>query len=173
MCTGKEQMHFFYAAEPATLGTFINQSFMSLTILRASAGSGKTYALTLNYLQLLLKGESPTFFRSILAVTFTNKATKEMKERILSELEKLAAGETDKGMGKGLLEVLPIDAAELQKRAKAAMVEILHNYSYFSVSTIDSFFQKIVRNFAREADLPATYKIELNTAREKSKALSW
>ena len=138
---------------------------MSLTILRASAGSGKTYALTLNYLQLLLKQGSPSYFRSILAVTFTNKATKEMKERILSELEKLAAGETDKGMGLGLLEVLQIEAAELQQRAKAALVDILHNYSHFSVSTIDSFFQKIVRNFAREADLPATYKIEMNTAR--------
>ncbi len=138
---------------------------MSLTILRASAGSGKTYALTMNYLQLLLKQDSPSSFRNILAVTFTNKATKEMKERILAELEKLAAGETEQGMGKGLLEILPIDAAELQKRAKAALVGILHNYSHFSVSTIDSFFQKIVRNFAREADLPATYKIELNTAR--------
>ncbi|EJF11930.1 exodeoxyribonuclease V subunit beta [Pontibacter sp. BAB1700] len=138
---------------------------MSLTILRASAGSGKTYALTMNYLHLLLSQDNPTYFRSILAVTFTNKATQEMKARILKELEKIASGETDKGMGKALLEAIGIRVDELQKRADNALVSILHNYSHFSVSTIDSFFQKVVRSFAREAELPAGYTIELNTAK--------
>ncbi|ALI98083.1 UvrD-helicase domain-containing protein [Rufibacter tibetensis] len=138
---------------------------MSLTILRASAGSGKTYALTMNYLQLLLGQNDPSYFRSILAVTFTNKATQEMKTRILKELELIASGKIDKGMGKVLLELIRIKPDELQNRAKNALVNILHNYSHFSVSTIDSFFQKVVRSFAREAELPAGYRIELNTAK--------
>ncbi|SFG28453.1 UvrD-helicase domain-containing protein [Pontibacter chinhatensis] len=138
---------------------------MSLTILRASAGSGKTYALTMNYLQLLLQQDTPSYFRSILAVTFTNKATQEMKARILKELEKIASAETHKGMGKALLELIPVTPDELQKRAHSALVSILHNYSHFSVSTIDSFFQKVLRSFARETELPAGYTIELNTAR--------
>ncbi|MFC6997735.1 UvrD-helicase domain-containing protein [Rufibacter roseus] len=138
---------------------------MSLTILRASAGSGKTYALTMNYLQLLLGQDDPTYFRSILAVTFTNKATQEMKTRILKELELIASGQTDKGMGKALLESIDINPVDLQNRAKNALVSILHNFSHFNVSTIDSFFQKVVRSFAREANLSAGYTIELNIAK--------
>ncbi|MFP4096037.1 MAG: UvrD-helicase domain-containing protein [Cyclobacteriaceae bacterium] len=136
---------------------------MSLNILKASAGSGKTYALTLHYLKLILSVNDPAYFKKILAVTFTNKATREMKERILSELGKAASGELDKGMGLDLKNQLQISEEILEQRAKEALSTILHNYSHFSVSTNDSFFQKVIRNFAREEGLPANYKVELNT----------
>ncbi|MFP4090398.1 MAG: UvrD-helicase domain-containing protein, partial [Cyclobacteriaceae bacterium] len=136
---------------------------MSLNILKASAGSGKTYALTLHYLKLILSVNDPAYFKKILAVTFTNKATREMKERILTELGKAASGELDKGMGLDLKNQLQISEAILEQRARKALSAILHNYSHFSVSTNDSFFQKVIRNFAREEGLPANYKVELNT----------
>ena len=130
-------------------------------IYKSSAGSGKTYTLTLEYLKLALR--NPTAFRQILAVTFTNKATAEMKERILKELNRLrntvSAGEK---MDDDLIKALNVDEEGLRKRAAATLTAILHNYGHFSVSTIDSFFQKVVRAFAREMDLNAKFEVELD-----------
>ena len=130
-------------------------------IYKSSAGSGKTYTLTMEYLKLAL--EFPTAFRHILAVTFTNKATQEMKERILRELGRLkvAVNPAEK-MDAVLLQHLAVTPEELQKRAKATLSAILHDYSAFSVSTIDSFFQRIIRAFAREIDLQAKFDVELD-----------
>lgn len=130
-------------------------------IYKSSAGSGKTYTLTLEYLKLAL--QSCGAFKSILAVTFTNKATQEMKERILNELKRLQyeVNPAEK-MDRELLVSLNVDEEGLKRLAKITLTDILHDYGRFSVSTIDSFFQKVVRAFAREIDLNAKFDVELD-----------
>ena len=129
-----------------------------LNIYRASAGSGKTYALTFNYLRLAL--QQPDKFKSILAVTFTNKATDEMKSRIISTLQELKKGSHP--MAFDLLNELKISPEKLQSRAEKLLTKILHNYSFFAVSTIDTFFQRVVRSFTREIGIHSGYRIELD-----------
>ncbi|MCH6232985.1 UvrD-helicase domain-containing protein [Cognataquiflexum rubidum] len=130
-------------------------------IYKSSAGSGKTYTLTMEYLKLALK--FPDSFKSILAVTFTNKATAEMKERILKELKRLKhTVQPDQKMDRELLDGLNIGEDELKSRATKVLTAILHDYGRFSVSTIDSFFQKVVRSFAREMDLNAKFEVEMD-----------
>jgi ATP-dependent exoDNAse (exonuclease V) beta subunit len=130
-------------------------------IYKSSAGSGKTYTLTKEYLQLALR--HPTAFTSILAVTFTNKATQEMKERILLELKKLKNKvEADDSLHQSLLQYFNIEPKELQEKARNTLSAIIHQYSSFSVSTIDSFFQRVVRAFAREINLNAKFEVELD-----------
>ncbi len=143
-----------------------------LKILKASAGSGKTFSLTAHYLTLLFSGE--TKYREILAVTFTNKATAEMKGRILKVLEALATGrgsEKDNASGyrEILLEAYPHwDAADLQQRATEVYRKILHDYSRFAVSTIDGFTQKVIRGFTFELGIEAGYKLEMNIRKVKA-----
>lgn len=132
-------------------------------IYKSSAGSGKTYTLAMEYLKLALA--HPFAFRQILAVTFTNKATKEMKERILEELERLTHTIHPERMLDGtLLGHWQLTEDQLKKRAGEVLSAILHHYSDFSISTIDSFFQRVVRAFAREIDLQAKFDIEMDQA---------
>src|SRR5690606_35564911 len=143
-----------------------------LKILKASAGSGKTFSLTAHYLTLLFSGSNK--YREILAITFTNKATAEMKSRILEVLEALATGddgEKDSATGyrEVLLEAYPeSDAATLRLRAVEVYRKILHDYSRFSVSTIDGFTQRIIRNFTFELGIDAGYKLEMNIRKVKA-----
>ncbi len=130
------------------------------SIYRSSAGSGKTYTLAKSYLKLALVGKGK--FRRILGVTFTNKATEEMKQRIIKFLTLLIAGE-EKGLAVELCADLSIDEATLKRKAKEVLSEILHNYSRFSVVTIDSFFHQVIRSFAREMGLQGTFSIDLDT----------
>ena len=130
-------------------------------IYKSSAGSGKTYTLTMEYLKLALK--NPESFRSILAVTFTNKATQEMKERIIKELKRLKIDvKPNEKMDGEIMVALGLSIEEIKIRASQTLTAILHDYSRFSVSTIDSFFQKVVRTFAREMDLNAKFEVELD-----------
>src|SRR5690554_3887877 len=132
-------------------------------IYKSSAGSGKTYTLALEYLKLAL--EQPLAFRQILAVTFTNKATMEMKERILEVLERLIHEvNPEEKLDSSLLEHLGFTEEQLKSRSREVLSAILHRYSDFSISTIDSFFQRVVRAFAREMDLQAKFDIELDQA---------
>ena len=142
----------------------------ALTIYKASAGSGKTFTLSVEYIKLLIM--DPQSYRSTLAVTFTNKATEEMKLRILSQLY-------------GIWKLLPdsksyidkikadLDVTEefMSERAGIALKNIVHNYSYFRIETIDSFFQSVLRNLARELDLTANLRIELNDRQIESIAV--
>lgn len=140
-----------------------------LKILKASAGSGKTFSLTLHYLSLLLSNENS--YREILAVTFTNKATAEMKERILSVLHALAIGDTNntKDVLRILLQNNPTWTSQsIQKAAHRVYRRILHDYSHFTISTIDGFSQKVIRSFTYELNLDAAYKIEMNTNKVKA-----
>jgi ATP-dependent exoDNAse (exonuclease V) beta subunit len=130
-------------------------------IYKSSAGSGKTYTLTMEYLKLAL--QYPGAFRNILAVTFTNKATQEMKERILRELARLKTTvRHEEKMDAEIMKALGLDEDELKSRAALSLTDILHDYGRFNVSTIDSFFQKVVRAFAREIDLNAKFDVELD-----------
>jgi ATP-dependent exoDNAse (exonuclease V) beta subunit len=130
-----------------------------LTIYKASAGSGKTFKLTEEYLQLVFK--YPENYRRILAVTFTNKATAEMKNRILSELNKLAKG-VESAYLPGLKNEFKLSETEIKYKAAQILSLLLHDFSKFSVSTIDKFFQKIIRSFTREIGIQPGYSIELN-----------
>ena len=135
---------------------------MPIKILKASAGSGKTYNLAKEYIRLLLTSDKPDAYRHILAVTFTNKATDEMKRRVLKELHTLAA-DTDKSpyLDDLVPDVFPSSAA-VKAKAGAMLSAILHDYSAFAVSTIDKFFQQTLRAFSREIGRFASYQVELD-----------
>lgn len=139
---------------------------MELLVYKASAGSGKTFTLAVEYIKLLII--NPRAYRQILAVTFTNKATAEMKERILTQLygiwkEDPASDAYLKRIKEDLNPSSPPDK-ELRQRAGMALQYMLHDYSRFRVETIDSFFQSVMRNLARELELSPNLNIELNNA---------
>jgi ATP-dependent helicase/nuclease subunit A len=134
-----------------------------LNIYRSSAGSGKTFTLVKEYLKIALA--KPEFFDRILAITFTVKATEEIKTRILRELEAVKKNQGTL-MQKKILQELqsagqaPIDEKTLLQNAAQLQRLILHRYPYFAVSTIDSFFQKIIRAFALETNLPLQIQLQ-------------
>jgi ATP-dependent exoDNAse (exonuclease V) beta subunit len=130
----------------------------TLRIYRSSAGAGKTHTLVSEYLKLAL--DNPEVFSQILAVTFTNQATQEMKQRILVCLHSLVQG-SHNPIAEALLQDKGWDMSILQDRAQVLLSNILHQYTQFSVSTIDSFFQKIIRGFAQELGLQSGFRIEL------------
>ena len=131
-----------------------------LHIIRASAGSGKTYTLTEEYLKLAFRDTES--FRHILAVTFTNKATAEMKSRLINELHRLSTGQTSNHL-EHLKATLNLPESAVRDRATLILQKILHTYSRFFVGTIDSFFQQIIRSFTREMGIQSGYSIELET----------
>ena len=141
-----------------------------LTVYKASAGSGKTFTLAVEYIALLLAAPQGDAFRHTLAVTFTNKATAEMKDRILQQLYAIGKGlpEGDHYLqaAAALLEQrgMPADLRDMRRQAQAALSGILHDYNYFRVETIDSFFQSVMRSLAHELGLPPNLEVELNTA---------
>ncbi|NJM24525.1 MAG: UvrD-helicase domain-containing protein [Bacteroidia bacterium] len=112
----------------------------TFSIYRSSAGSGKTRTLAKEYLKMALRNRVQDF-RHILAVTFTNKATQEMKDRILEYVDQFAKGEPS-DLASELCEELALDPSTFQQRAEALRSEILHHYAQFSISTIDAFFKK-------------------------------
>ncbi|WP_040575073.1 UvrD-helicase domain-containing protein [Pontibacter sp. BAB1700] len=146
-------------------------------ILSSSAGSGKTYTLTKEYLKLALHTADPDYYRSILAITFTNDAAAEMKERILGALRNfnnpsLSGGELQKS--EDLLDKITdelqkrfpdehFDKEQLRQRAGLLFTQILYNYSDFSVSTIDSFVNKIVQAFTKELNIPYNFEVDLDS----------
>jgi ATP-dependent exoDNAse (exonuclease V) beta subunit len=135
-----------------------------ITILKASAGSGKTYNLAREYIRLLLTKKDPQAYRHILAVTFTNKATDEMKRRILKELFVLSSNPEESPYYEDFVPSAFPSARALQERAAGQLGGILHDYSSFAVSTIDKFFQQTLRAFSREIGQFASYQVELDKA---------
>ena len=140
-------------------------------ILSASAGSGKTYQLAYKYVYDTLcnlpeekgGGFDPYAFRRILAVTFTNKATEEMKSRILRQIDDLASGEESDYL-QMLMQETGLSEQELRHRALKVRTAILHDYSRFAILTNDTFFQRILRAFIKELGIEMNYAIELDTA---------
>ena len=141
-----------------------------LLVYKASAGSGKTFTLAVEYIKLLIK--NPYAYRSILAVTFTNKATTEMKERILGQLYGIWTGDKESVpyLSK-ITEELNMTDEEVRKACGKALSLMIHDYSRFRVETIDSFFQSVMRNLARELELGANLNIELDNTTALSEAV--
>lgn len=132
-----------------------------LLVYSASAGSGKTFTLAAEYIKLVVN--NPLAYRQILAVTFTNKATEEMKMRILSRLYGIWKGlKSSKDYADKVCKELNVSPEFVSRQAGIALSLLLHNYSYFRINTIDTFFQGVLRNLARELDLTASLRIGLN-----------
>jgi ATP-dependent exoDNAse (exonuclease V) beta subunit len=133
-----------------------------LTVYRASAGAGKTHTLTGEYLKLLFA--RPAAYRRILAVTFTNKATEEMKSRIIEELYRLSSGQPSNHLDM-LCKAYDLTGKQARGQAGQTLIAILHDYSAFNISTIDRFFQQTMRAFTREIGLQGGYGIEMDQDR--------
>lgn len=137
----------------------------ALKIVKASAGSGKTHLLTQSYLNLIFS--NPYLYQKVLAVTFTNMATAEMKERIMGVLKDLTKGEkaSDDGKGfmPGIMDTNDLEEEELYERARLICQNILHDYSRLNVMTIDKFFLKIIRGLTHEFEIDAHFQVEMNT----------
>lgn len=133
-----------------------------LNIYRASAGSGKTHRLTGDFISLLFSRDNERTYRKILAVTFTNKATDEMKSRILKELHALSMGQKSDYRA-DLMAKYKLTNDAVDHRARKILIAILHDYSSFSISTIDKFFQQVIRAFAREIGVQGGYNLELDS----------
>ncbi len=143
----------------------------NLIVYKASAGSGKTYTLAAEYIARLLAEDPLGSYAHLLAVTFTNKATTEMKERILQQLWNLA--ETDNDFIKAVGKRLPqLAEPEIRRRAGIALKAIIHDYDHFRVETIDSFFQSLLSNLAHELNLAANFKVDINDREVIEKAVN-
>lgn len=135
-----------------------------LLVYRASAGSGKTFTLAVQYIKQLIT--DPTAYRQILAVTFTNKATAEMKGRILSQLYGISIDDDGSvSYIDALKEETGLSAIQIREGAKRALEVIIHDYNHFRIETIDSFFQSVIRGLARELNLNINRTIELEVGR--------
>ncbi len=133
----------------------------TLTVFKASAGSGKTFTLAVEYIKLLIS--NPYAYEGILAVTFTNKATEEMKMRILSQLYGLWKQLPDsQSYMNELKKALGKDETFISQQSEKALRLLLHNYQFFRVQTIDTFFQAVLRNLAKELQLSANLRVGLN-----------
>lgn len=136
---------------------------MSLKVYTASAGSGKTHALTREFLRLMLSTDDPRHFTTIQAVTFTKKATAEMKGRIVAELSTLVHRPQESLFTDELCKLLSISERKLQGRARATLHSLLLDYSNFRVRTIDSFFQEVVRSFAYELGRSGALRVQIDS----------
>ncbi len=133
-------------------------------IYNASAGSGKTYTLAKEYLKIILSEKNA--YRKILAITFTNKAVNEMKSRILNSLFDFSRfDETTETspLFNDVSKELHISPSELRRRSATTLKEILHNYAFFDVSTIDKFTHRLIRTFAKDLKLPQNFEVVLDT----------
>lgn len=141
-----------------------------LQVYKASAGSGKTFTLAVEYIKHLIR--NPYAYRHILAVTFTNKATTEMKERILGQLYGIHTHDpqSEAYLNK-LIDELQLPEGEIRMKAGKALSLMIHDYNHFRVETIDSFFQSVMRNLARELELGANLNIELDNTTALSEAV--
>lgn len=147
----------------------------SYKIYNASAGSGKTYTLTKEYLKIILSSKSRKNYRHILAITFTNKAVNEMKERILGSLFEFS-NTTDwdnaSPMFQSISKEIAVSPEDLSKKAGDILKEILHNYAFFDVSTIDKFTHRLIRTFAKDLKIPQNFEVVLDTELLLNEAVS-
>ncbi|MFB6306949.1 MAG: UvrD-helicase domain-containing protein, partial [Flavobacteriales bacterium] len=143
-----------------------NESTQKFTVYRSSAGSGKTFTLTGKYISTCLSSEDPSTFKSILAITFTNKAAKEMKERVIEGLRSLTL-DSDHPDKKSKEEAFicketELDVDTVREKAKRVLHYMIHNYTDISISTIDQFVYKIVAGFATDLHLPPEFEVEVD-----------
>ncbi len=138
------------------------------SIYNASAGSGKTYALVKQYLKILFSAENDDAYRSILAITFTNKAVHEMKSRILQSLIEFSK-DVPNTKAQGLMDDLAqseetgLSVEKLRDKSKKILKHIIHNYAGFDISTIDKFTHRVIRAFAHDLNLPLSFEVTLES----------
>ena len=136
---------------------------MPFKIYRSSAGSGKTFTLVKEYLRIALGSSRTDNYRSILAITFTNKAAEEMKSRVLETLEQLSSDSSQEhAMTTILRSELKLSENELSLRASSVLKHMLHNYSDISISTIDHFTHNLIRTFSQDLGLSINFQVELD-----------
>lgn len=151
-------------------------NYKPLLILNASAGSGKTFNLVRYYLKLVLRTENPVPVSKILAMTFTNKASNEMKSRIMGELFKIAYAEktqnsTFQSNLQRIAEDLGEDPKAIGRNARSVLKSILHQYEDFNVLTIDKFNLRLIRSFSRDLNLSENFEVVLNEKELLEKAV--
>ena len=137
----------------------------SFTIYNASAGSGKTFTLVKSYLKILFRSNKLEQFKRILAITFTNKAVSEMKERVIETLKQFSNKTiltNPNTMFNSICEELEITPEALHEKSEVLLNTIIHNYAAFDISTIDGFTHKLIRTFAHDLKLPLNFEIELD-----------
>ncbi len=137
----------------------------SFSIYNASAGSGKTFTLAKAYLNKLLLSNKPDYFKTILAVTFTNKAVGEMKERIMKNLQEFSDEkilESPSAMFLFVEKDTGLSPKEIHIRSHRAIQYILHNYGSFDVETIDRFNHRLIRTFAKDLKIASNFEVELD-----------
>lgn len=138
----------------------------AFTLYDASAGSGKTYTLVKSYLKIILTAPQPDAYRSILAITFTNKAVHEMKSRVVESLSQFAALQPSAkayDLLKDIAAETGLSTDTLQEKSRVIIKNLIHNYAAFDISTIDKFTHKVIRSFAHELKLPITFEVSLDT----------
>lgn len=144
----------------------MNPPIKPFKVYQASAGSGKTYTIVKEYLTLCLKDPAATSrYSNILAITFTNKAANEMKAKILEQLDNIINSDMDAEpdhMEQDLLDILLIDRESLKSNARTLFFKIIHDYSNFCICTIDAFFQKVARSFAKDLNLPNQFNVSID-----------
>ena len=138
----------------------------SFQVYNASAGSGKTFTLVKEYLKIILNDQDQRLYQNILAITFTNKAASEMKDRILENLlsfSMMHESDQKNDMLSSLISETGLDSAIIQKRAKERLQDILKNYASFHIKTIDSFTNKLIKSFAFDLGMSTDFEVELDT----------
>tara|TARA_R110002124_G_scaffold17532_3_gene73281 strand:+ start:144665 stop:147814 length:3150 start_codon:yes stop_codon:yes gene_type:complete len=139
----------------------------SFTVYNASAGSGKTFTLVKEYLKTVLKSKSPGFYKQLLAITFTNKAVGEMKERIIKNLVEFSSKNAIDNPSEMLLQLsaeLGLSVSEINRQSQKILKHLLHHYASFSVETIDRFNHQLIRTFARDLKINTNFEVSLDTA---------
>ena len=137
------------------------QQASTFQIYNASAGSGKTFTLVKEYLKILLKSDDTYSFQKILAITFTNKAAAEMKQRVLSSLKDFSEGKTSPLL-ENIMQESALEFSSIQKKSNHILHAILQNYGAFHITTIDSFTYKIIKSFAFDLGLSQNFEVEMN-----------
>jgi ATP-dependent exoDNAse (exonuclease V) beta subunit len=148
---------------------------MNFTVYKASAGAGKTYTLVKEYLKLSLAGSKTENYKNILAITFTNKAAAEMKERVINALKAISSQKAVTGtyhfLLLDLIKETNLSEEQIKKSSKDVLEHMLHNYSDISICTIDKFVHKVIRTFAHDLNLPMNFEIETDEKSLISKAV--
>lgn len=138
----------------------------AFTLYNASAGSGKTFTLVKEYLKIILSNPSDEAYKRILAITFTNKAVKEMKNRVLNTLHDFSltpVGKKSEQMLEMLANELDMSPENIQQKAQKIIKQIIYNYAGFDISTIDKFTHRVIRTFATDLNLSPNFQVTLDT----------
>jgi ATP-dependent exoDNAse (exonuclease V) beta subunit len=134
-------------------------------IYNASAGSGKTYSLVKAYLKTLFSNPRPDYYKYLLAITFTNKAVAEMKQRIIEYLKRFSEADSEENapeMMHTLAAESELSIQQIHTRSKSILHHLLHHYSAFSVETIDGFNHRLIRTFAHDLKIASNFEVSLD-----------